>query len=242
MKDQENSKDIIPVSEDKTARQGQPRFTLSAEKYLVSPSTSQMRMELSATALTIDRFGLSDRATAAVASIRREKNRARKTLQFTEGLSPLRGLHFDGRKDNTVALEQNGAKFYRHEVVEKHISLIKEQGQFLEYVAPASGTGFNIANSIFQNISESHYDLNTLVTIGCDATVTNTGLINGVIRHIELILKIPLQWFVCILHFNELPLRHLFAQFDETKSGPKSFNGAIRKQLTGCEKLVVSKI
>ncbi|KAF2902185.1 hypothetical protein ILUMI_04002 [Ignelater luminosus] len=189
MKIQENSKDITSVGEDKMAGQRQPRSTLSGENDLISPSTSQIRIKLSATALTSDQFGLSDRAVAVVASsmledvglifnkdfslvvdrkrIRREKYKARKTLQFIQGLSPLRGLYLDGRKDNTMVLEQNGATFYRREVVLEHINLIQEpEGQFLEHVTPASGTGLNIANSIFQYISESHYDLNTLLLLG----------------------------------------------------------------------------
>ncbi|KAF2904927.1 hypothetical protein ILUMI_01248 [Ignelater luminosus] len=47
-------------------------------------------------------------------------------------------LYFDGRKDNTIVLEQNGTKFYRREVVEEHISLIqKSEGQLLQHVTPA---------------------------------------------------------------------------------------------------------
>ncbi|GBL82358.1 hypothetical protein AVEN_252515-1 [Araneus ventricosus] len=55
----------------------------------------------------------------------------------------------------------------------------------------------------------------------------------------ELILSRPLQWFVCQLHANELPLRHLFAHVDRTTIGPGSLTGEIRKSLAGCEKLSV---
>ncbi|GBM41153.1 hypothetical protein AVEN_4175-1 [Araneus ventricosus] len=55
----------------------------------------------------------------------------------------------------------------------------------------------------------------------------------------ELILNRPLQWFVCQLHANELPLRHVFAQVDGTTAGPRSLTGEIRKSLAGCEKLPV---
>ncbi|GBN40358.1 hypothetical protein AVEN_27868-1 [Araneus ventricosus] len=55
----------------------------------------------------------------------------------------------------------------------------------------------------------------------------------------ELILNRPLQWFVCQLHANELPLRHLLAHVDITTTGPRSLTGEIRKPLTGCEKLSV---
>ncbi|GBM43473.1 hypothetical protein AVEN_9434-1 [Araneus ventricosus] len=55
----------------------------------------------------------------------------------------------------------------------------------------------------------------------------------------ELILNRPLQWFVCQLHANELPVHHLFVHVDETTTGPRSFNGEIGKSLAGCEKLPV---
>ncbi|GBM48112.1 hypothetical protein AVEN_216222-1 [Araneus ventricosus] len=55
----------------------------------------------------------------------------------------------------------------------------------------------------------------------------------------ELILNRPLQWFVCQLHANDLPLRHLFAHVDRTTTGPRSLTGEIRKSLVGCKKLPV---
>ncbi|GBM75874.1 hypothetical protein AVEN_164159-1 [Araneus ventricosus] len=55
----------------------------------------------------------------------------------------------------------------------------------------------------------------------------------------ELILNRSLQWFVCQLHANGLPLRHLFAHVDKTTTGPRSLTAEIRKSLAGCEKLSV---
>ncbi|GBM00782.1 hypothetical protein AVEN_189448-1 [Araneus ventricosus] len=55
----------------------------------------------------------------------------------------------------------------------------------------------------------------------------------------ELILNRSLQWFVCQLHANELPLRHLFALVDKTTTGPRSLTGEIRKSLVRWEKLSV---
>ena len=47
-----------------------------------------------------------------------------------------------------------------------------------------------------------------LRAIGADSTAVNTGK-NGAIRLLECHLKRALQWFICSLHVNELPLRHL---------------------------------
>ena len=57
--------------------------------------------------------------------------------------------------------------------------------------------------------------------VGCDGTVVNTGYKNGIIRQLELSMGRPLQWFVCLLHTNELPLRHQLQHLDGKTTGPK---------------------
>ena len=42
-----------------------------------------------------------------------------------------------------------------------------------------------------------------------------------------------LQWDICLLHLNELPLRHIFMKIDGTIKGPDKFSGAIGSQLNG---------
>lgn len=49
----------------------------------------------------------------------------------------------------------------------------------------------------------------------------------------------PMQWAVCLLHANELPLRHLFAKLDGSTSGLREFSGPIGKKLPLCEKMEV---
>lgn len=41
----------------------------------------------------------------------------------------------------------------------------------------------------------------------------------------------PLQWFICLLHANELPFRHLFIHLDGATSGPSAYTGKIVKHL-----------
>lgn len=50
-----------------------------------------------------------------------------------------------------------------------------------------------------------------------------------------------MQWFICQLHANELPLRHLFAYLDGSTSGPRAFKGEIGRKLAICETLPVCK-
>ncbi|GBO11630.1 hypothetical protein AVEN_43815-1 [Araneus ventricosus] len=89
--------------------------------------------------------------------------------------------------------------------------------------------------SIYEYVSNVLLDdFSNLIFLGCDGTVVNTGVFNGVIRRLELKLHRPIQWIICLLHFNEFPLRCLF----ECKSaGPSSYTGDIGRNLKGGEKL-----
>ena len=58
---------------------------------------------------------------------------------------------------------------------------------------------------------------------------------------VEKLLGRPVQWIICLLHVNELPLRHLFLHLDGTTTGPNSFSGPIGKKLPGCEQFPVVK-
>ncbi|KAL4720604.1 hypothetical protein ACJJTC_006946 [Scirpophaga incertulas] len=218
----------------------------------------QMRINLKSTALTSDRYGVSDRATAAIASsvlqdfdvvtnsdnsqvvdkckIRREKHNVRAVLSssITENK-----LYFDGRKDDTIVVQEAHSKRFKRVVKEEHYVLIQEPGNiFLGHVTPNSGSAEDIATSIISYLTSNDISLDELVVIGCDGTNVNTGLKNGIIRRIETHLGKPLQWAVCLLHFNELPFRHLF-QYLDGKSGPNSLKGPIGEKLIKCETLPV---
>ena len=72
-----------------------------------------------------------------------------------------------------------------------------------------------------------------LVMAGSDTTSAMSGKHKGAIRHLELQLGRPLQWNMCLLHLNELPIRHIFTTLDGTTKSPDSFSGPIGKQLNG---------
>ena len=81
-------------------------------------------------------------------------------------------------------------------------------------------------------LDKNEIDTSTLVAIDCDSTNVNTGCCGCVIRLIEVHFKKSMHWFVCLLHMNELQLRHLMIHLDGVTHGPNSFSGPIGKQLT----------
>ena len=205
------------------------------------PKTPRLKKHcLRNVALQADGFGVSDRAVAAIVSatlidfglehlgpvdrnkIRRERKSLRSACKNTG--CRISGLYFDGRKDRTLKLVGG-----RQTVLsEEHISILSEPGsRYVDHATPSSGSAKSIAESILDTV-----DCTNLVCIGSDSTNVNTGLNNGVIRRMEIELGRPLHWSICLIHLNELPLRHLFISLDGAMTGPHSFNGPIGKSIS----------
>lgn len=110
---------------------------------------------------------------------------------------------------------KKGQKYHRTTVVEEHYVLVSEPNiTYFGHTTSDSGSAANIKSSIINYLNDKSVDLNQLSVVGCDGTVVNTGLKGGIIRLLETELKRPLQWFICQIHANELPLRHLMVQLD----------------------------
>lgn len=236
------------------------------KKRILTPNIkNRMTMPLSKLALACDRTGVSDRSAASIASavlqdvgiihkedttkvidrmkVRRQREKNRKKLQKRdmENTELLQGLYFDGRKDVTIKIEKKAEKSYRKTVKEEHYSLIQEPGSiYIGHVTPSSGTAKSVSTSIIAHLENNNFDCSELAVVGCDGTVVNTGHKNGVITKIESFLGRPVQWLICQLHANELPLRHLFQHLDGSTTGPREFSGSIGKKLIGCENLPVA--
>lgn len=123
-----------------------------------------MRSKLTTTSLLSDRFGVSDRATAAIATdvlhdlgmisdeniakvidrnkIRREKVKTRRAItEKDHQMIEVNAIYFDGRKDNTITQEKIGAKMFRRTIKEGHIGMISEPGgKYIGHVTPKNGT------------------------------------------------------------------------------------------------------
>lgn len=65
----------------------------------------------------------------------------------------------------------------------------------------------------------------------------NTGWNGGAIRLIELALKKPFQWNICLLRMIELALRSLVNELDGVSDAPNSYSGPICKKFPKCEEL-----
>ena len=111
--------------------------------------------------------------------------------------------------------------------------MVGEPGEYyLSHFSTEDGKGSSIADGIFSVIKGTDLEVN-LAVIGTDGAATMTGINKGCIRKLEEALQRPLQWVICLLHTNELPLRHIFVELDGSTKSPDAFAGPIGKKLDG---------
>lgn len=258
----ENIDEGMTKNQDRTTTQGSEHPS-SSKGLKVLYNTG---LKLTNLAEACDRVGVSDRSASLITNavlkdlglitkedttkiidrskIRRERKKCRTGLikQKTDDELPSSfGIYFDGRKDRTLVFEKTESSQRTKSVTEEHIVILAEPGsKYMGHVSPENGTAKSIKDSITKFLKDSlGDDLSTIDVIGCDGTVVNTGFKNGVIRQIELSLGKPVQWFICLLHANELPLRHLVQQLDGKTNDPRGFTGTIGKLLDRCEQMAV---
>jgi hypothetical protein len=234
-----------------------------------SPSTStlnrsvskQMRTELPRLAMEADRYHLSDRVTASIATavlsdlsvvtkedqsmiidknkVRRSREKNRANLKSNSSCL-LEALYFDGRKDSTLVQNKIDGRYHQFQQIEEHYVLIGEPDSvYIGHITPISGKAESICGSIIEFFQNENISLDNLIAIGCDGTNVNVGVNNGIIRRLELQLERPLQWIVCLFHCNELLLRHLFIDLDGTTNSPNTYSGIIGKAIERSEHLPV---
>lgn len=255
--------ELLP-SEDDSGESETTGSEFEPEPHVRRPNSSQTRIRLLNTASAAYRTGVSDRNTALIATaalqdagivttespqcvidrskIRREKTKHICEVQKDQDISgqAVRGIFFDGRKDKTLVQEKKGNKFHRRVTEEEHYTIVEEPGSaYLGHVTPSSGSGLDIATAIINYLEGNQADLSTTRVVGCDGTPINTGKNKGSLSYIERRLRRPLQWLICLLHGNELPLRHLFKHLDGDSTGPTTYSGPIGKKLRTCESLPI---
>ena len=183
-----------------------------------------------------DRYGVSDRAAAALATgllvdldlvtddsnenvvtrdkVRRARDKWRAGMQEklqhdTQG--KLQCIGFDGRQDRTNIIEEieDGGNTVRVRKLgkEKHLVCVAQPGgQYLAHRALQMENSESVAAAVLDVARETQSQA-SLVAVLLDGTNVNTGRVNGAVARMERQLGRSLQWLVCLLHSNELPLR-----------------------------------
>ena len=181
---------------------------------------------------------------------RTHKKLKQSAIQKFKALTPsskIECIMFDSRLDMTRTLRsvEGSKKQYPELVKEEHYTVCSEPGgKYLFHFTPTKPTDGRkhaevVANYIFHTLSEHGID-KTFMAIGCDSTIVNTGSAGGVMHYLEVKLQRKVNWLVCALHTNKLPLKHLITALDgKTISGNK-WTGPIGKLLNSATDLTIN--
>ena len=93
------------------------------------------------------------------------------------------------------------------------------------------GRGKSIAAAIYDAIRETLPDGE--LVIGSDGTALLMEANRDTIFFTKEMIGRPFQWTILLLYFNELPLKHIFVELDESTVGPNAFSSPIGKSLVG---------
>ena len=134
--------------------------------------------------------------------------------------SGIDAVLFDGKDEKAKAWVTLpcGTKVIRH-VKEDHISLTDGEGEFLMHFTREKVEGVRAGQVIALRMATFLKTFgidSTLQMIGADSTNLNTGNKEGAIALLERQLGKRLVWSICMLHTNELLLRHFIKHLDGT--------------------------
>ena len=107
-------------------------------------------------------------------------------------------------------------KYYKSVQFEDHYTLLgKPDKYYLTQFSTEDSKRRTIAQKIFNILVDNELH-DKLAVVGADGTVSMTGKYNSCNRSLEELLDKTLQWVICLLNTNELPLRNVFTMFDDT--------------------------
>ena len=183
-----------------------------------------------------DRYGISDRAAAALGSalladlgivtdddkanvitrdkVRRARDKIREETKNelqAETKGKIQCIGFDGRQDITNIIEEENENREKLKLVgkEKHLVCVAEPGgKYIAHRTLKSENSQSVSQKVLEVIQETGSE-QSLVALLFDGTAVNTGWENGAAVRIKRQVDRNLQWLVCLLHANELPLRYL---------------------------------
>lgn len=220
-------------------------------------------------AMMCDRFGVSDRLASCLASalfadikftdergttvimdkrkVSREREKSRQDiLRARHDSESLIAFSFDGRKNDALTREKIGDRYHTKMQKEPHIVVLREPHSSLLGYVNLEGKGETSKakkDELIEFFTSKDLSLENLIGVCSDGEVANTGTTGGVLRLIECHLGRPIHWFVCLLHFNELPFRHLYNAIEKSvTTGPRTGTGSLAQMMEICNTLQVNII
>ena len=133
---------------------------------------------------------------------------------------------FDGKRGK-VRLARN-----REAMEERIACTVEPGGKYLHNFVPLDGTGYNLAKEM-NTVIQLYHSEESLLATGGDNCPANTGPKIGAFKYMEQFLQRPLQRICCLLHYTELPFKHIVKIYAGPTSGPRSWSGKLGKKIVG---------
>lgn len=145
---------------------------------------------------------------------------------------------FDGKKIFNATMISNPygdtatKRSYVH--VENVVIMQHPELKPLGFISSLSGKALCVFNELnkFLNPTKSKEAFKSLFAIAADGTNTNTGATSGIIKLFEDEVNRNLHRIICLLHFNELDIKHVIFAIDGATSSEKTLKGEIGKKIT----------
>ena len=115
---------------------------------------------------------------------------------------------------------------------ERYTAVVGSGTYYLFPFSPKDGKGRTIAKKLFDSFKDTVLE-RKLAIVGTNGTASITGKYNGFVRGLEELLNKLLQWIVCLLYTNKLPLQLVFGVLDGFLSGPDTFAAPLEKNCMG---------
>ncbi|KAG0723157.1 hypothetical protein GWK47_043166 [Chionoecetes opilio] len=133
-------------------------------------------------------------------------------------------------------------KLHPRLIREEHVSVTEEPyGRYLwhfvpEDPVPPEKPAFKVAQALY-DLLVTYDSTDSLIVLQGDSTRANTGWKGGTHAHLEKMLGRKLFWSICVLHTNELPLRHLITSIDGPTSSDTVFTSPVCSLLSSVNEM-----
>nr|XP_047123004.1 uncharacterized protein LOC124806288 [Hydra vulgaris] len=230
-----------------------PDYSITApaernQTYLTNLAKAAIRYEISdvataalATAVLID-YGIVKKSNKAQIITEKkifgEKKRISSIIssKHLADVKELEVIGVDGKKNkftltHSIRYNSNGDPVVVAAIKEEyHLTFTAESGptsqSYLTHVVIPNGIGATMANAT-ANVLLEFNSVQSLIAVILDNTSSNTGCDSGLVVKLEKIINKNLHLLGCLLHQNELPLRHIISELDGKTVSPNSFKGPI---------------
>lgn len=157
-----------------------------------------------------------------------------------QNVEHIQCFSFDGKKnDNAIIIEKvHGRNMTKQDFIQlENVAILRQPDlEPLGFISTVHGTSSFIFQKIWDFLNpDGNQSFESLIAIASDGANVNTGSTSGIIRLFEEKLKRNLHWIICMLHLNELGLKHVICAVDGPTTSDSKLSGPTGKKITSVD-------